>query len=370
MANRTSQSLSAEAAFRERLADLGAQLLEPEWLGTNQRHHVRCSAGHECYPRPHNVLRGWGFCKTCAGKDPAIAEAKFRVRLAELGCTPLYEEYRGRRQGHHVRCVVGHVCYPSPASLQQGHGPCLICAKRDSATAEAAFRSRLAEVGGTLLGPYRGATRKHHVRCAVGHDCHPRPADVAQGVGICWACSGRAPAVAEAKFRARLREIAAVPLYEEWRGVDHALHVRCAAGHDCYPLPGNVNSGQGVCLACAGQAHTVFYVLGHEAKPIVKFGISSHDGRARMRKHRMGGYTKPHLLVTELPEGVARRAEDAVRAALGAAGERPVRGREYFDVSCLALILDVAGSWLSAGGTAPADGEPVREWIQDALFAA
>ena len=32
------------------------------------------------------------------------------------------------------------------------------------------------------------------------------------------------------------------------------------------------------------------------------------------------------------------------------AGEKPVRGREYFDASCLALILDVADSWLRAAG--------------------
>jgi hypothetical protein len=82
---RTVASLAAEAAFRIRLKELGATLLEPEWLGSSQKHSVRCREGHECHPRPDMVPRGRGICITCAGKDPAAAEAAFRARLAEQG---------------------------------------------------------------------------------------------------------------------------------------------------------------------------------------------------------------------------------------------------------------------------------------------
>lgn len=91
----------------------------------------------------------------------------------------------------------------------------------------------------------------------------------------------------------------------------------------------------------------MFYVLEHDARPVVKFGISSGTGHPRLSKHRGQGYKTVHLLVADLPEGIARRAEDAVKSALAMAGERPVKGWEYFDCSCLALILDVADSWLS-----------------------
>jgi hypothetical protein len=104
--------------------------------------------------------------------------------------------------------------------------------------------------------------------------------------------------------------------------------------------------GGGACPICAGLEHTVFYVLEHDAQPLVKFGISSQDGRTRLATHRWQGYTKPHLLVADLPPGVARTTENAVKSALALAGERPVRGCEYFDVSCLGLILDVASSWV------------------------
>lgn len=363
---------AAEAVFRERLAGMGARPLFQEWGGSDTPHHVLCSAGHDCYPRPGNVRSGWGICKTCAGKDPAVTESTFLARLAEMGCVPLYEKYQGRNKPHHVRCSAGHDCSPRPESVLRGSGVCRICARRDPGTAETAFRARLAELGAELLSPYTRSQDQHHVRCSAGHDCYPRPNDVQQGIGICRTCAGQDPVVAEMRFRKQLRMLGAVPVYTQWRGVNRPHHVRCIAGHDCYPHPSNVVSGQGICLPCAGQAHSVFYVLAHDMKPVVKFGISSHDGRARLRRHSAHGYTRVHRLITDLNEGVARRAEDAVRSAVALAGEKPVLGREYFDISCLALILDVADSWLAADDAphASASIEVPQNWVQDMLFAA
>lgn len=483
---------TAEAAFRARLEELGAMPLFDRWLGSGARHHVACSAGHDCYPTPSNVGSGWGVCKTCAGKSPAVAEANFRARLAEMGCTPLYEEYLGTHRPHHARCAAGHDCYPSPSSVGRGAGICRICARRDKATAEAAFRARVAELGGEVLGEYRNAGNKVHVRCAAGHDAYPRPGDVQQGIGICLSCSGLDPAVAEAKFLARLHELGAVPLYEKWCGAGRKHHVRCAAGHDCYPRPGNVRSGQGICITCAGQdptvaesdfrgalarlgavplfekwlgngrRHHIRCAEGHDAYPRpngvqqgeglcrtcagndpaaaeaafrerlaaigavplyekwlgagephrvrcaaghvcyprpgsvsqgqgvcrvckgktwdvfyvvrsdfeVKFGITSGDPKMRLRKHKGDGFTEVERLTTGLSGDAALDAERAVKAALVLAGERPLRGREYFDISCLALILDVADGWLPTGP--PAADAPViaAEWVQGELFAA
>jgi hypothetical protein len=63
-----------------------------------------------------------------------------------------------------------------------------------------------------------------------------------------------------------------------------------------------------------------------------------------------------------------------MKTTLAMAGEKPVRGLEYFDISCLALILDVADSWLTAPfAEAPPVVESlrtVRQWAQGELFAA
>jgi hypothetical protein len=241
----------AAAAFRARLAELGAELLEPAWLGVDTPHRVRCAAGHACAPRPASVRRGDGICRTCAGNDPAVAEAAFRARLAELGAE-LLEPYRNSLSPHRVRWAAGHECAPRPADVQRGRGICRTCAGNDAAAAEAAFRTRLAELGAELLEPYRTNHFPVRVRCVAGHECFPRPGHVQQGDGICRTCAGNDPAVAEAAFRARLAELGA-ELLEPYRTNHSPVRVRCAAGHECAPQPANVQQGRGICRTCAGK---------------------------------------------------------------------------------------------------------------------
>jgi hypothetical protein len=343
---RSRPSLAAEAAFRERLAELGAELLEPEWLGSKGRHRVRCAAGHTCYPRPNAVQQGEGICRTCAGNDPAAAEAAFRARLAELGAE-LLGPYTTALTPHHVRCAASHDCYPRPASLTWGCGICITCAGKDPAVSEAAFRSRLAELGATpLYGKWLGTNARHHVRCPAGHNCYPLPDRTKRGAAICKTCSGCDPLAAEAAFRARLDDLGAVALFAEYHGRNRPHLVRCADGHECRPRPSDVMQGHGVCRKCANREWDAFYVVASSGA--VKFGVTSGDPRRRLLDHAAQGYAEVLLLVTGLSGALAPDTENAIRATLALAGEKPVRGREYFDRSCLALILDVAGGWLAA----------------------
>lgn len=428
---RDAVSFAAEATFRARLAELGATLLEPDWLTKKKPHHVRCANGHDCYPLPANVNGGAGICRACVHSDPVAAEAAFRARIASLGGVVL-GKYRDSRTAVHVRCPEGHDCYPQPnkigkrgiscrtcsgrpdgmmaeaafrarlaelgvtllepgwlgarakhraicaashdclpipASLKRGEGACRVCAARDPVTAEAAFRAKVAELGGVVLGEYGGAHAKVHVRCAAGHDCYPRPNGVQRGQGVCLTCAGMDSSACEEKFRARLAELGATPLYGKWLGSGRPHLVRCSAGHDCRPRPGDVLQGSGICHVCRGGVWDAFYVTASDVA--VKFGITSGDPRPRLRAHARDGLTKVVRLTAALPDGVALSAERRVRAALALAGEKPVRGREYFDVSCLALILDVADSWLAdAAGPSIAAAEIASEWLQEALFAA
>lgn len=115
---------------------------------------------------------------------------------------------------------------------------------------------------------------------------------------------------------------------------------------------------------CAGSEWDAFYIV--TGSGIVKFGISAGNGRHRLAIHAAKGLADVVHLAAGLPGTVALDTENAVKAALAAAGKKPVRGREYFDISCLALILDVASSWLT-----PADhAKTPREWVQGMLFAA
>jgi hypothetical protein len=112
-------------------------------------------------------------------------------------------------------------------------------------------------------------------------------------------------------------------------------------------MPNNVQAGHGICGVCAGNIWNVCYVVTSDFE--VKFGITFDDPRPRLSTHRRDGfYTTPPLrLLRDLPGTTAKDIEDACKAALELAGESPSRPRskEYFDISCLALVLDVVDNF-------------------------
>lgn len=330
-------------AFQARVAELGGEVLESAWLGAHKPHRVRCSAGHLNRPRPYDfVQRGKSSCRMCIGMAPAGAELAFRSRVAILGGTILEPTWLGARKPHRVLCNAGHPNSVLPNNVQQGSGLCRTCAGKDTKSAEAAFRARLAEHGGTLLEPvWLGSQTPHRVRCSVGHVTSPRPTNIGRGQGLCRTCAGRDSKDSELRFRARVAELGGAVLEPTWLGV-HAPHrVRCGAGHDASPSPLGVLSGQGVCLVCRGKLWNVFYVVENEDDCHVKFGITSDDVRPRLQAHRRDGFLRVVRLLTGLPDGAARSLEKDILATLRLAREKPVRGREYFDARVLATVLDV-----------------------------
>lgn len=344
------RSIRAEAAFRSRLAELDAVLLDPEWRGSKNRHHVRCAAGHDCYPKPNMIQQGEGVCRVCAGNDKATAQSAWLARLAELGAEPL-APYTTALTPTLIRCVNGHESRPRPSSVAIGHGVCVTCAGKDPATAESKFLARLAELSATpLYGMWLGTNAKHHVRCSAGHDCYPKPDSVSRGSGICRTCAGRDAAATEARFRGRLADLGATPMFEAWAGSNRPHLILCPQGHKCTTRPSDVLQGHGVCRKCAHRNWDAFYVVASTST--VKFGVTSGSPRRRLRDHAAKGLSEVIRLAAKLPEGRAHATEVAVRAALDLAGEKPTRGREYFDISCVPLILDVADGWLTGCGPA------------------
>ncbi|MGJ3558898.1 hypothetical protein ACR6C2_07930 [Streptomyces sp. INA 01156] len=65
------------------------------------------------------MLKGHGVCRACVGVDPVAAEAAFRARLAELDATLLEERWLGNQTPHRVLCVKGHPCTPRPATSRR-----------------------------------------------------------------------------------------------------------------------------------------------------------------------------------------------------------------------------------------------------------
>lgn len=358
------KSQAAMDAFRARLERLGATLVEPTWRGAIARHQVMCSAGHTCYIVPHALRQGRRMCRECPRPESLAAWEKFRTRVQELGGEVVDTEWRGARQAYAVRCSAGHLGRIWPIGLHQGRGICNTCTGQNPQVAWESFRSLVEQLGGVVVEEaWKGKDEPHACLCPEGHECRPRPGQLRRGKGMCLTCAGMDPGVAEAAFRARVKELGGKVLESAWLGNGKPHRVRCSEGHECTPTPSSVQKGNGICRVCAGKTWDVFYVVSDEINDTVKFGITSGDPRPRLGIHARDGFRTVVRLNEALPGDLAPRLERGILAALRDAREAPVRGREYFPARVLGLILDVVDGWT----TAPA---PVEEPEQLTLDAA
>lgn len=331
-------------AFQKRVAELGGQVLEPEWLGCMTPHRLICKAGHESTSKPNTVQQGRGLCSTCAGNDTHAAERAFRERIAQLGGQIIEPEWLGSKNPHRVIDAQGHLCHPRPADVLRGHGPCLTCAGKDPAVTERAFRASIAAIGGQVIEPtWLGARKMHRIVCAQGHEGTVHPVTLVRGGEACATCAGRAPGQPWQAFKDRVAELGGTVIEPRWLGNGVPHRVICQAGHECTPRPGSVAVGQGICRFCAHNEWDIFYVVVNDAAQRVKFGITTHNPRQRLKEHRRHGYTRAIRIMTDVPD--AASLEHVVQSALLDAGFKPVWGREYYEISAMAVILDIADNW-------------------------
>lgn len=336
------RSVAAWAAFRKRITEQGGEVLETEWRGSGTPHMIRCKNGHINTPLPCNISRGQGPCRRCAGQDSATAERKFRQRVREAG---------GQVVGPYVNCdtpvlvicAQGHESTPTPYRATRW-GICATCAGQSPVAAEAAFRARVAALGGTVIGPYVNSLTRIDCICPVGHPCRPTPAYVRGGKGMCPVCAQNDPETARKGFHDRVAALGGrvVGSYVSNRTPVHCV---CREGHDCRPRPDSLAMGQGLCGKCAGRAWDVLYVVVNSELARVKFGVTSGNPRARLGNHRRAGYAEVIRVLPGLPD--AHRLEKHVRMALREAGIAAAQGREYFDLAALPLVLNMVDGWTS-----------------------
>jgi hypothetical protein len=132
-----------------------------------------------------------------------------------------------------------------------------------------------------------------------------------------------------------------------WLGNKKPHRVVCGVGHECAVRPNNVQQGSSICRTCAYKVWDVFYVVTGESLRMVKVGVTSHDARARLRTHSNAGFT--HVVKTIAGLADAAALERKVLEFLRTEGIAPVRGREYFDITTLPLIMRIVDDWQPAG---------------------
>lgn len=177
----------------------------------------------------------------------------FRTRVQELGGTVLEPVWKGSDRPHRVRCREGHESAPTPNNvLRRRRGICRVCAGQDPHVFEAAFRAKVDELGGVITGAYVNSNTPLAMTCRQGHECAPLPTVVMQkGRITCRVCAGQDPKGAETAFRARVSALGGT-VVGVYVNSNTPVLVQCAQGHECRPRPASLQKGQGICRTCAG----------------------------------------------------------------------------------------------------------------------
>lgn len=274
--------MTTEDAFKGRLNEVGATVVNwTGWQGSHAKYQAICAAGHECWPRPEHLQQGGGPCRVCAGTDPVAAEATARARLESLGHTPAWKVWIGAGRPHEVVCSAGHEFLLYPSALVRRRCICPHCAGTTTEAIENAFRDAVVSQGGS-------------------------------------------------------------PAWEGWLGSAKGHKTICKNGHECLPTPNAVSQGGGICRFCKGKSWDVYYIVINDDKRELKFGITSGNPRHRLTVHRGRGYTR-QVLVVKSP--LALKVETETKRTLRTKGVQPAKGREYFPIEALGTVLEVAISF-------------------------
>lgn len=313
MSNRTVIRMSPEQArdwFLNWVAERGF-VLPPDfiWVNSRTRYPATCPEGHPCGLLPHCLKAGQGGCRTCgranahkagvARRDGKMrrtdrARLDFLAWVADNGFT-LTDElvWKGVAKTYPATCPKGHPCNLRPNSIQQRQGGCLPCgrASRDN--------------------PRTSESTYHKARSIKARDEF-----------LAWAN-------AEGY---RLQDF-------QWRGTLATYPAVCPRGHACQPCPGHVRTGVGGCAACKNKVFDVFYVVHNRDACVIKLGITSGDGRLRLRDHARNGFTGVLRVLTGLRQGEAFAMEQELLTLLKLSGVAPVQGREYFQDAITNVVL-------------------------------
>jgi hypothetical protein len=325
--------------FQKQVKELGGVLVEPEWLGAKAGHRIVCANGHPRRITPTHLRKR--LCSKCPRPEQQTGYAGFLARVTELGGVVLDSEWKGANKPHEIRCPKGHEVPVFPSVLRGGGGLCSACSGRSSRYSWLKFKARISELGGTVVEPeWLGSSKQHRAICAKSHPVSICPRDVMSGQGMCLTCAGKNPETAWADFKERVEAEGGRVIEPRWLGgrIPHAII--CRNRHVTDVRPDNSKTGQGICRECKGKAADRFYVV--TSADGLKFGITSGNPKPRLKNHASDGYTTVvRLLITT----DALDLERATTKALARSGWKPIRGREYFDISCLHLVLEVADGW-------------------------
>ena len=243
-------SETAKQNFYNNIKILGGTVIG-EYTNSSTPVDCICVKGHACNPRPNDIQQGHGMCKICAGNDSETAKQNFYNNIKILGGTVIGEYTNSSTQVDCI-CKDGHPCNPNPNNINNGHGMCRICSGCDSETAKQNFYDNIKILGGTVIGEYTNSSTRVDCICKDGHPCKPAPGDIQQGHGMCRICSGTDLETAKQNFYTNIENLGGTVI-GEYKGKDTPVNCICKNGHNCKPAPGGIQQGHGMCRRCCNS---------------------------------------------------------------------------------------------------------------------
>lgn len=212
---------------------------------------------------------------------------KFKYLLEKEDWKMISGLYHGADSNFEVECPSHHritTSYHKFTNRNRKHG-CKICTKKDKNMAELEFRQIISELGGKVIGEYKSAHIRVNCICPVGHDCEPIPGDVKRRLTMCKICSNKDSGVAEANFREAIREMGG-EIIGKYKGYNTHVDCKCKNGHMCSPIPSGIKRGEGMCSICSkgeskskGAANIHKYLIENKIDYRVEIRIQSISSR-------------------------------------------------------------------------------------------
>ena len=334
---------------------------------------VRCGAGHEfsvrawdvvSVPKPSGLDPSESWYKKCRAASWVTESLTLLKSVAtsqgvELTATDERDE---SGDGHIVfvaKCSKGHTFKTTGVDARNWRGDpvdvlCPGC-RKDAAFAEgfAKVEAVVRETRSTVLKQYSNGV---DVRCRRGH-LHSFYLDSWDGrqairPDFCKACNKLAKFQ---EFSERSKDLGITVLESQWIAASRPHQAVCFAGHEFGLVPNKMKRGCPLCprgvYGGTVPPHDVYYVVSGldtaTGEDTVKPGISSGGGYNRLRQHAEDGLTSQHLRITGLPLGMARVLERFVLDGLDGEGWLSIRGVEYFPLTALHDVMDLAGEWFT-----------------------
>lgn len=174
------------------------------------------------------------------------------VKIAEEnGCEVVSLAYKSYKINMEFRCPKGHMRIISTSQFRNNPLGCRVCYENSSIEPEKNFLINVEKIGGKVIGKYKNISTRVECECSNGHICFPIPGHIQRGGGMCKKCVGNCPEEAEKIFISNVEKLGG-KIVGSYKGVYIPVETICINGHTCFSTPGQIRRG-GMCRKCINR---------------------------------------------------------------------------------------------------------------------